>query len=251
MGALGLFGIRYPRKYGSAEMDTMGTVVLAEELGFAKEDVVWVRTTFDEAIAPGPKNFDFNLQQFSINPERVAPLLRRLVTRENLLGHRQRQPDGGKQLTEQGMSRLHALQEFSHLGSGYSLAFRDLEANMDTVLQNAGVRGDGNQIFAGGMLKINNIYCYEIPEMDYTPANGGTLLVDVGNGGTTEVEPIFFLGAQALLMAWSQRMEVRTEEFDYGNKLGVAVTEIRGCEKATFNSFQHGMATGYVSAVGD
>lgn len=45
---------------------------VAEELGFAPEDVVWVRTTFDEAIAPGPKNFDFNLQQFSITEERKA-----------------------------------------------------------------------------------------------------------------------------------------------------------------------------------
>lgn len=43
---------------------------VAEELGFAKEDVVWVRTTFDEAIAPGAKTFDFNLQQFSITDER-------------------------------------------------------------------------------------------------------------------------------------------------------------------------------------
>jgi len=44
---------------------------VAEQLGFAAEDVVWVRSTFDEAIAPGPKNFDFNLQQFSITPERA------------------------------------------------------------------------------------------------------------------------------------------------------------------------------------
>ena len=43
---------------------------VADELGFARDDVVWVRTTFDEAIAPGPKNFDFNLQQFSITDER-------------------------------------------------------------------------------------------------------------------------------------------------------------------------------------
>ena len=43
---------------------------IAAELGFASEDVVWVRTTFDEAIAPGAKNFDFNLQQYSITPER-------------------------------------------------------------------------------------------------------------------------------------------------------------------------------------
>ncbi len=33
MGALGFFGIRYPAEWGGAEMDTLGTVVLAEELG--------------------------------------------------------------------------------------------------------------------------------------------------------------------------------------------------------------------------
>jgi polar amino acid transport system substrate-binding protein len=45
---------------------------VAEQLGFAPEDVVWVRTTFEEAIQPGPKNFDFNLQQYSITEERKA-----------------------------------------------------------------------------------------------------------------------------------------------------------------------------------
>jgi polar amino acid transport system substrate-binding protein len=45
---------------------------VAEELGFAADDVVWVRSTFEESIAPGPKNFDFNLQQYSITDERKA-----------------------------------------------------------------------------------------------------------------------------------------------------------------------------------
>ncbi|MEM9732256.1 MAG: ABC transporter substrate-binding protein [Pseudomonadota bacterium] len=43
---------------------------VAEEMGFAKADVVWTRTSFDEAIQPGAKDFDFNLQQFSITDER-------------------------------------------------------------------------------------------------------------------------------------------------------------------------------------
>ena len=43
---------------------------VAEKLGFAKADVVWKRSTFDEAIAPGAKQWDFNLQQFSITDER-------------------------------------------------------------------------------------------------------------------------------------------------------------------------------------
>ncbi len=33
MGELGFFGIRYPAEYGGSEMDTLGSVVLAEELG--------------------------------------------------------------------------------------------------------------------------------------------------------------------------------------------------------------------------
>lgn len=43
---------------------------VAEKLGFTKDEVVWKRTTFDEAIAPGPKDWDFNLQQFSITDKR-------------------------------------------------------------------------------------------------------------------------------------------------------------------------------------
>jgi polar amino acid transport system substrate-binding protein len=44
---------------------------VAEQMGFEKSAVDWVRTSFDEAIQPGAKNFDFNLQQYSIKPERL------------------------------------------------------------------------------------------------------------------------------------------------------------------------------------
>jgi polar amino acid transport system substrate-binding protein len=43
---------------------------LADELGFSEEEVVFVRTGFDEAIAPGPKDWDFNIQQYSITEDR-------------------------------------------------------------------------------------------------------------------------------------------------------------------------------------
>jgi N4-gp56 family major capsid protein len=132
-----------------------------------------------------------------------------------------------------------------------SLPFRDLESNFETVQSNAGVRGNENQIFSGGVIRIGNVDVIEVPELDRTPANGGVLLENVGDSATTEVEPVFMCGAQALLLAWAQRMQVKTDEFDYQNKRGVAVAEIRGCEKTTFNSFQHGVVTGYVSAVGD
>lgn len=43
---------------------------VAEQLGFDADDVVWTRTTFDAAIAPGPKDWDMNIQQFGITDER-------------------------------------------------------------------------------------------------------------------------------------------------------------------------------------
>lgn len=43
---------------------------VAGKLGYAKEDVKWVRVPFNAAIAPGPKTFDANLNEFSITDER-------------------------------------------------------------------------------------------------------------------------------------------------------------------------------------
>ena len=44
---------------------------VAAEMGYEGDAVVWTRTTFDEAIQPGAKSFDVNLQQYSITPERA------------------------------------------------------------------------------------------------------------------------------------------------------------------------------------
>jgi polar amino acid transport system substrate-binding protein len=44
---------------------------LAAEMGFAAADVVWVDETFEQAIAPGQKRFDFSIQQISITAERA------------------------------------------------------------------------------------------------------------------------------------------------------------------------------------
>jgi polar amino acid transport system substrate-binding protein len=44
---------------------------LAAEMGFAPEDVVWVGNTFDQTIAPGPKNFDFAINQISVTEDRA------------------------------------------------------------------------------------------------------------------------------------------------------------------------------------
>ncbi len=43
---------------------------VAEQLGFAKEDVTWVPVPFANSFAPGPKEFDFYVTQVSYSPER-------------------------------------------------------------------------------------------------------------------------------------------------------------------------------------
>jgi len=43
---------------------------VAERLGYPAANVVWTNVTFNNAIAPGPKTFDFDINQFSITPER-------------------------------------------------------------------------------------------------------------------------------------------------------------------------------------
>lgn len=43
---------------------------IAGKLGYSKNQVVWKRTTFDAAIAPGTKDWDLNIQQFSITDQR-------------------------------------------------------------------------------------------------------------------------------------------------------------------------------------
>jgi len=71
----------FPPWMGAAEDDfddpTTGTgyegalvFALAEELGFDPATIEWVRTGFDEVIAPGEKDWDFNIQQYSITADR-------------------------------------------------------------------------------------------------------------------------------------------------------------------------------------
>lgn len=43
---------------------------VAEKLGFGPEEITWVTQGFNEAIKPGDKPFDFDINQFSITSER-------------------------------------------------------------------------------------------------------------------------------------------------------------------------------------
>ena len=44
---------------------------VAEQLGFAKNEVEWVVVPFDQSFKPGAKSFDFDINQISISPARA------------------------------------------------------------------------------------------------------------------------------------------------------------------------------------
>ncbi|HET7357893.1 MAG TPA: transporter substrate-binding domain-containing protein [Nocardioidaceae bacterium] len=44
---------------------------VARQLGFSDSQVTWVKEPFNNSYAPGPKNFDFDINQISITPARA------------------------------------------------------------------------------------------------------------------------------------------------------------------------------------
>jgi polar amino acid transport system substrate-binding protein len=44
---------------------------VADQLGFAKDEVKWTTVPFNSSYAPGPKDFDFDINQISITPQRA------------------------------------------------------------------------------------------------------------------------------------------------------------------------------------
>ena len=44
---------------------------LAQQMGFTKDQVEWLGIPFGKSFAPGPKDFDFAMQQISITPKRA------------------------------------------------------------------------------------------------------------------------------------------------------------------------------------
>jgi polar amino acid transport system substrate-binding protein len=44
---------------------------IGAELGFTEDEVVWVAESFEKTYAPGPKDYDFSIQEISITPKRA------------------------------------------------------------------------------------------------------------------------------------------------------------------------------------
>jgi len=126
-------------------------------------------------------------------------------------------------------------------------AFADLRASIGDELATTSVVAEGAKLFEGGDIHWNGAI---VKETDDLP-----VYTNLGASATTEVTPVYLLGAQALAVAYAKRWKSVTEEFDYGDKHGVAIESIYGVKKVLFGSGSgdtddlkdHGVVTGYVA----
>jgi N4-gp56 family major capsid protein len=134
-----------------------------------------------------------------------------------------------------------------------SLVFRDLllDPVITNALQYAWNRGADNPLFTGGDLVFDGLIIREIPELP--------VIAGAGTGGI-DVAASFMCGAQALGVAWAQRMKSTTNTRDYNYMHGVGIQEIRGIGKLRFGidptvdttkPVDNGIMTIYTAAVAD
>ena len=105
-------------------------------------------------------------------------------------------------------------------------------------LRSAQVRGDSNELFTGGAVKIDGIMLHEFRHVYNTfgAASGSKW----GSGGTIDGCQILFCGAQALGMADIGVPTWEEKGFDYENQQGISVGKIAGFLKPKFNSIYAG-----------
>jgi N4-gp56 family major capsid protein len=105
-----------------------------------------------------------------------------------------------------------------------SLPFRDLMQDpvIINTLQYAWDRGRDNPLFTAGDILYNGVIIREVPEMP--------VIAGAGTGGI-DVAMSALCGAQALGVAWAQRMKSTTNVRDYGYFHGIGLQEIRGIAK--------------------
>lgn len=129
-------------------------------------------------------------------------------------------------------------------------AFKNLRDSMTNASGNNSlaetvIQQENSKIFEGGDLHWNGAIVKEIDELPVYP--------NIGNGGTAEVTPVYLCGAQALGHALAKRWTSKTETFDYGDKVGVAIESIYGVNKLLFGTGigdredlkDHGVVTGF------
>jgi hypothetical protein len=135
-----------------------------------------------------------------------------------------------------------------------SVAFRDFRASLDTINQNADLRGmkitkDGNVLARDSDLFFEGCIIRKVPEIGTLLSGTGKPLATAG-ASSVRVEAVFMCGQQALVHGMGQMPDIIVDrDYDFGFRPAVAVELKENIKKAFYNSYQHGMVTGYFSGV--
>lgn len=135
-----------------------------------------------------------------------------------------------------------------------SVACRDFRASLDTINQNADVRGmkitsGGNVLARDGDMFFEGTIIRKVPEITGNFSATGKPLATAGASGVV-VEPVFLCGMQALSHGMDGPPDIVVDRaYDYSFRPGVAVEVKEDVKKTFFNNIQHGMVTGYFSGV--
>lgn len=129
----------------------------------------------------------------------------------------------------------------------HPLSARDLRKSSDwkTAQENAKVRSDNNPVFRGALGFWSNVLLLEnefVPWLDVSVAGNSFRGAATGTDCAVDVARNLLCGRQAVLVAEASNPEALVvEQFDYGNKDGVAASFIGGCQKPIFNSKEFGV----------
>lgn len=135
-----------------------------------------------------------------------------------------------------------------------SVACRDFRASLDTINQNADIRGmkitsDGNILARDGDMFFEGTIIRKVPEITGNFSATGKPLAAAGASGVT-VEAAFLCGMQALSHGLGGAPGIVVDrEWDFQFRPAVAIEVKQDVKKTFFNSYQHGMVTGYFSGV--
>lgn len=135
----------------------------------------------------------------------------------------------------------------------HPLAFRDLktDATITQAQREVGLKMQNEKLFRGGDIEWDGVIIKELDDMP--------LLSGVGAGGI-DVAPVYFCGAQAVGYGISRQWWTSgLKEDDYGDLQGYAINEFGNFAKLRFgtgasdtdDTKDHGLVTGYFSAVAD
>jgi N4-gp56 family major capsid protein len=119
-----------------------------------------------------------------------------------------------------------------------AMARLKLESNFMLNVRHAQSRGDGNELFTGGTIKVDGLYLHEFRHVFNTSGTASKW-----GGGSVEGCQILFCGAQALAMADIGAPDWEEKSFDYGNSQGISTGKILGFLKPKFNSIYAGNTT--------